>query len=482
VIVIPVELNVAPSNSPEIEVTPESFTFNVNQGETDNSILSISNIAAIGSLDLSWNIAIAPTEELKSIPSNLDMTNWSQSNTPAAGENFMSSIESRIQEEKTAIKYFTEKSTPKVLLMATHDSANIENARISLVLTGMFNSSDIDILPYPTTLSISDLLPYDVVLTWTNNVFDDPVNIGNVLKQYVDSGGGVVLATYCYSTTWAIQGGILDGNYSPFLPTSGQTVSGVLNMGGLPFPEHPIFDNITDAPSYWTNPNYSNPPLNTGGILLAQDTDGNNVIAENPNGKVVGISVFPSSLNDGNVETSLMFANAIYYVYSDIQWITVTPDTGRVSPGENQEINVMVDATDLESGTYNCNLIINSNSPYADSIIVVPVELNVSPVGISENENNIPVTYNLSQNFPNPFNPETTIKYQLPQASDVKITIYNTMGQKVKELVNKHTQAGYHNVVWDGKSNQGTQVSSGIYFYQINAGDFNKTMKLLLLK
>jgi len=253
-------------------------------------------------------------------------------------------------------------------------------------------------------------------------------------------------------------------------------------MGGLPFPEHPIFDNITDAPSYWTNPNYSNPPLNTGGILLAQDTDGNNVIAENPNGKVVGISVFPSSLNDGNVETSLMFANAIYYVYSDIQWITVTPDTGRVSPGENQEINVMVDATDLESGTYNCNLIINSNSPYADSIIVVPVELNVSPVGISENENNIPVTYNLSQNFPNPFNPETTIKYQLPQASDVKITIYNTMGQKVKELVNKHTQAGYHNVVWDGKSNQGTQVSSGIYFYQINAGDFNKTMKLLLLK
>ena len=87
------------------------------------------------------------------------------------------------------------------------------------------------------------------------------------------------------------------------------------------------------------------------------------------------------------------------------------------------------------------------------------------------------LSYKLNQNHPNPFNPSTTISYTLPKTSHVVITIYNALGQKVTELVNQTINAGNHNANFDA-----SQFSSGMYFYQIQAGDFSKTMKMMLLK
>ncbi|MCK5076258.1 MAG: T9SS type A sorting domain-containing protein, partial [Calditrichia bacterium] len=103
-------------------------------------------------------------------------------------------------------------------------------------------------------------------------------------------------------------------------------------------------------------------------------------------------------------------------------------------------------------------------------------------VGIEDNLPEIPKVFALSQNYPNPFNPTTTINFQLPKASDVRITIYNAMGQKVRTLVTGQMQAGSQHVVWDAKNDYGVQVSSGIYFYRMTAGKFTKSMKMLLLK
>jgi flagellar hook assembly protein FlgD len=99
-----------------------------------------------------------------------------------------------------------------------------------------------------------------------------------------------------------------------------------------------------------------------------------------------------------------------------------------------------------------------------------------------DNTEVLPTTFDVAQNYPNPFNPTTTISYQIPQVSDVKLVIYNVLGQKVRTLVNDRLEAGYHSVVWDGRNELGQTVSSGVYIYRFEASDFTKTLKLMLLK
>ena len=94
----------------------------------------------------------------------------------------------------------------------------------------------------------------------------------------------------------------------------------------------------------------------------------------------------------------------------------------------------------------------------------------------------IPIHFNLHQNYPNPFNPYTTIKYDLPSQEKVEIQIYNSLGQKVKTLISKHQEAGYHEILWDGTSRQGIPMSSGFYFYSIKAGKYRSIKKMILLK
>lgn len=94
----------------------------------------------------------------------------------------------------------------------------------------------------------------------------------------------------------------------------------------------------------------------------------------------------------------------------------------------------------------------------------------------------IPEKLSIHQNYPNPFNPSTTIRYSLPEHSKITIIIYNQLGQKVKTLVNQNQSAGNHQIDWDGKNEIGQSLSSGIYFYQLKAGDFIKTHKMVLLK
>ncbi|HEX04924.1 MAG TPA: T9SS type A sorting domain-containing protein, partial [Bacteroidetes bacterium] len=96
--------------------------------------------------------------------------------------------------------------------------------------------------------------------------------------------------------------------------------------------------------------------------------------------------------------------------------------------------------------------------------------------------NVIPSSFALHAAYPNPFNPTVTIPFALPQTSDIKIAIYNTLGQRVVTLVNETMQPGAHQIVWEGVSTSGSQVASGIYFVQMEAPDFIKTQKILMLK
>ena len=92
----------------------------------------------------------------------------------------------------------------------------------------------------------------------------------------------------------------------------------------------------------------------------------------------------------------------------------------------------------------------------------------------------IPTTYFLDQNFPNPFNPDTKIHYDLPKAGQVSIVVYDLLGREINKLVNQYQSAGKYNVLWKGDDVFGHPVSSGIYFYQIRSRSFIHTKKMVL--
>jgi len=102
-------------------------------------------------------------------------------------------------------------------------------------------------------------------------------------------------------------------------------------------------------------------------------------------------------------------------------------------------------------------------------------------VGI-DGKDALPKVFALHKNYPNPFNPVTTINYDLPKDANVRIVIYDLMGREVRTLVNRHQKAGYQTLQWNALDNHGLPVSSGFYFYVMDAGNFHKTEKMLLLK
>lgn len=94
----------------------------------------------------------------------------------------------------------------------------------------------------------------------------------------------------------------------------------------------------------------------------------------------------------------------------------------------------------------------------------------------------LPTSFNLQQNYPNPFNANTAISFELPVSSAIKLSIYNVLGQNVNVLEDGYFEAGNHTVIWNGLDGDGNPVSSGVYFYRLQAKDFNDTKKMLLVK
>jgi hypothetical protein len=100
-----------------------------------------------------------------------------------------------------------------------------------------------------------------------------------------------------------------------------------------------------------------------------------------------------------------------------------------------------------------------------------------SGVLTSVEDSRVPFSYSLEQNYPNPFNPSTTIRYGLPSRSHVTLSVYNTLGQRVRTVVEGEQEAGYHEVRFDASG-----LASGIYLYRLTAGDFVQTKKLVCVR
>ena len=103
-------------------------------------------------------------------------------------------------------------------------------------------------------------------------------------------------------------------------------------------------------------------------------------------------------------------------------------------------------------------------------------------VGVDNRSETFPQGFVLEQNFPNPFNPSTTLRYELPEDGLVNVTIYDMMGRHISTLVSSQQAAGYKSIQWNATNDFGKPVSAGVYLYQIQAGEFVQTKKMVLLK
>ncbi len=110
--------------------------------------------------------------------------------------------------------------------------------------------------------------------------------------------------------------------------------------------------------------------------------------------------------------------------------------------------------------------------------------IDLTPIitSLAENSIKIPDKFELSHNYPNPFNPQTTIKFQLPSKEYVTLKIYNMRGQLVRTLVSEEMNPGYYDVIWEGRDDQGVLVSNGLYVFQFKAGNYQKAKKMIMLK
>ena len=102
--------------------------------------------------------------------------------------------------------------------------------------------------------------------------------------------------------------------------------------------------------------------------------------------------------------------------------------------------------------------------------------------GLSTVSEGIPTVFALHENYPNPFNPTTTLRFDLPDISDVTLTIYNMLGQRVRTFNMNDTPAGFHSIKWNATNDYGDPVGAGVYLYQLRANQFVKTRKMVLLK
>jgi hypothetical protein len=149
-----------------------------------------------------------------------------------------------------------------------------------------------------------------------------------------------------------------------------------------------------------------------------------------------------------------------------------------LAPAQSVNLSITVDFTGLNivpDSNYVATITINSNAQGTPPQI--PVTAHVNPTGLDDHGSSLPAVFSLSQNYPNPFNPATEIEFALPTASDVRLEVFNVLGQRIDMLVNGLLPAGYHSVTWNANSQ-----SSGIYFYKITAGNFSQIHQMTLLK
>ncbi|MBN2009191.1 T9SS type A sorting domain-containing protein [candidate division KSB1 bacterium] len=165
--------------------------------------------------------------------------------------------------------------------------------------------------------------------------------------------------------------------------------------------------------------------------------------------------------------------------------VTITDATGSATLRIDYDTDI--DGTAQPEGAFNVIAIVSqydASVPQNSGYQLLPRSLAdiMETSAVDARDSQLPYKFSLDQNYPNPFNPTTTIQYSIATACQVKLDVYNIMGQKVRSLINANQTAGYKVAHWDGMNDAGVAVTSGIYLYKIKAADFVDVKKMLFVR
>lgn len=223
--------------------------------------------------------------------------------------------------------------------------------------------------------------------------------------------------------------------------------------------------------------------VRTGVEVLENETTILNVAMRSPNANISVSSIQHEGIA-GQVTTSTFTIQntgscVLSYSMTDNQpWLSEAPAQGNVQANQSAEITVTYDATNLGIGDYSAQITITHSA--TGSPVNIPVDLHIPDA--AGDEANLPTEFALLGNYPNPFNAVTEIRYDLPQAAFVTITLYNVLGQDVRTLKNGMMEAGHHVAVWDGRDDRGLNLTSGLYLMRLDAAGHSFVGKVMLLK
>lgn len=362
------------------------------------------------------------------------------------------------------------------ILIANHDTTVFDFSVFSMEIANLEVAAELLTADFDLGLW-GDM--YDANLLWaigdssvaSSTYLDYPEN-GTMFAFYCDDDAGDgAPAVDLYLATEPV---LLSGSEKVYLmldmffPQSGGYCGSDLYSGGI-YADHSEIVVSTDGGATWVyvDSNYVN---GNGWTKLLY-----NLTPYTQGAQLLQVAV---RYNDcgGNWAYGIGVDNVAIKQGDDYSWLTVSPYGGKIAVGDSIDLNVGVygifdgfSATEtmvFNAGPYENNIILNMSVGESGTI----------PAAV------LPEKFALHQNFPNPFNPVTEIRFDIPQASFARVDIYNVLGQKVKTLYHGLAEPGYHYVQWDGKNETGETVPTGMYFYKLHAGSFTAVEKLLFLK
>jgi len=376
--------------APGIEVIPAALAASLNTGKTSVQALTVQNTGA-SNLEFSVSVA-APAAASASVQSTSKQIQLPPSSAAKQSSAKQSSAGKYQQASRSVtIKSVAKSAATASVLILTPDSDVGD-------LAAIFNAfDDIDATVFPVSalpgITLADVTPYDIVVTsnntqWLSTGGVDPEVMGDLLADYIDGGGKVIVNQFAYSyDAWQMTGRFIDDDYGPFEPSTTDANIDV-SMGTILEPGHPVMLGVSslDYSGY-----VQNVGLVDGAVALAEWSNGELFVAVN--GNVVALNMLPSLGNGGALQWTgdlpTLYQNAVHYL-SGPSYVKVSPDEAVVAPGEQVVLEVTFNAGNLDAGVYNATINIENNVPGKELVAVPAVltvlgpEFTVTPGSLSE--------------------------------------------------------------------------------------------------